>query len=133
MTAGSDWGDAPAVSACHPTRGIYPGNGPHDREQYHLADDSRRRAVRPRYELLYHGLYGDGPLSCVAGGVATQLGAPQTVRIGDIGCLIGALVFARHAPALREMVRPIYTSRGLIQGATLQTQTAVESCLHGHH
>jgi len=31
------------------------------------------------------------------------------------------------------MVRPIYTDLGLIQAATLRTQTAIESGLHGHH
>jgi hypothetical protein len=77
---------------------------------------------------------GTAPLgSLVAGAVAAQRGVPQAVRIGGVGCLLGALVFARYLPALREMVRPIYTNLGLIQAATLRTQTAIESSLHGHH
>jgi len=96
-----------------------------------IVDEEQRGRVMSFYTMAF---MGTAPLgSLVAGGVATQIGAPQTVRIGGVGCLIGALVFARYLPALREMVRPIYTNRGLIQTATLPTQAAIESYLHGHH
>jgi MFS family permease len=96
-----------------------------------IVDEEQRGRVMSFYTMAF---MGTAPLaSLVAGGVAAQIGAPQTVRIGGVGCLIGALVFARHLPALREMVRPIYTDLGLIQAATLRTQTAIESGLHGHH
>jgi MFS family permease len=96
-----------------------------------IVDEEQRGRVMSFYTMAF---LGTAPLgSLVAGGVAAQIGAPQTVRIGGVCCLLGALVFARYLPALREMIRPIYTNLGLIQAATLQTQTAVESCLHGHH
>jgi MFS family permease len=96
-----------------------------------LVDDEHRGRVMSFYTMAF---LGTAPLgSLVAGAVAAQSGAPQAVRIGGVGCLLGALVFARYLPALREMVRPIYTNLGLIQAATLRTQTAIESSLHGHH
>jgi MFS family permease len=96
-----------------------------------IADEEQRGRVMSFYTMAF---LGTAPLgSLVAGTVAAQIGAAQTVQIGGVGCLLGALVFARYLPALREMVRPIYTNRGLIQAATLRTQTAIESCLHGHH
>jgi hypothetical protein len=96
-----------------------------------LVDDEHRGRVMSFYTMAF---LGTAPLgSLVAGAVAAQLGAPLTVRIGGGGCLLGALVFAHYLPALREMMRPIYANLGLIQAATLRTQTAIESWLHGHH
>jgi predicted MFS family arabinose efflux permease len=96
-----------------------------------IVDEEHRGRVMSFYTMAF---MGTAPLgSLVAGGMAAHIGAPQTVRIGGVGCLLGALVFARYLPALREIVRPIYTNLGLIHAATLKTQTAVESCLHGHH
>jgi MFS family permease len=96
-----------------------------------IVDDEHRGRVMSFYTMAF---LGTAPLgSLVAGAVAAQIGAPLTVRIGGGGCLLGALVFAHYLPALREMIRPIYANLGLIQTATLRTQTAIESWLHGHH
>jgi MFS family permease len=96
-----------------------------------IVDEEQRGRVMSFYTMAFLGTAPLGNL--VAGAVAAQLGAPQTVRIGGMGCLIGALVFARYLPALREMIRPIYTNLGLIRAPSLRTQTAIESYLHGHH
>ena len=95
-----------------------------------VAEDQRGR-VMSFYTMAFLGTTPIGSL--IAGSVATHLGAPQTVRMGGLGCLLGACVFARHLPALREMLRPLYTHLGLIQADTLRTQTAIDACLHGHH
>jgi MFS family permease len=96
-----------------------------------IVDEEQRGRVMSFYTMAF---MGTAPLgSLVAGAMAAQIGAPLTVRIGGVGCLLGALVFARYLPALREMIRPIYANLGLIQAATLRTQTAVDACLHGHH
>ena len=55
------------------------------------------------------------------------------LRIGGVGCLLGAIVFARHLPTLRDMIRPIYAKMGLIQDAALRTQRALDAYLHAHH
>jgi MFS family permease len=96
-----------------------------------IVDEEQRGRIMSFYTMAFQGTAPLGSL--VAGSVAAQVGAPVTVRIGGIGCLLGALVFACYLPALREMIRLMYANRGLIQPATLQTQTAIESCLHGHY
>jgi MFS family permease len=96
-----------------------------------IVDEEQRGRVMSFYTMAFLGTAPLGNL--VAGAVAAQLGAPQAVRIGGMGCLLGALVFARYLPALREMIRPIYTNLGLIQAPPLRPQTAIESYLHGHH
>jgi MFS family permease len=96
-----------------------------------LVEDDKRGRVMSLYTMAFMGMAPVGSL--VAGGVATQLGAPQTVRLGGMCCLVGALVFALHLPALGAIVRPIYTNLGLIHAAMLRTQTAIDAWLHVHH
>jgi len=96
-----------------------------------MVDNDKRGRVMSLYTTVFLGL---GPVgSLVAGSVATYFGAPQTVRIGGVGCLLGAIVFAHHLPTLRDLIRPIYAPMGLRQAATLRTQRALDAYLHAHH
>jgi hypothetical protein len=52
--------------------------------------------------------------SLTAGAVAARIGAPWTVFGGGAICVLGALVFSRYLPRLREIVRPIYVERGIL-------------------
>ena len=77
---------------------------------------------------------GTAPVgSLVAGAVATHLTAPHMVRIGGLCCLVGALVFARHLPALRALVRPLSAYRELLQDTTVREPTAMAASLPAHH
>jgi MFS family permease len=96
-----------------------------------LVEDDKRGRVMSLYTMAFMGMAPVGSL--VAGSVATQIGAPLTVRLGGVCCLVGALLFARHLPVLRAIVRPIYANMGPIQAATLRTQTAIDAWLHVHH
>jgi MFS family permease len=96
-----------------------------------LVEDDKRGRVMSLYTMAFMGMAPVG--SMVAGRVATQIGAPQTVQLGGVCCLVGALVFARHLPALRALVRPSYANMGLIHVAMLRTQTAIDTWLHAHH
>jgi hypothetical protein len=71
--------------------------------------------------------------SLVAGTVATHLTAPHMVGIGGLCCLVGALVFARHLPALRALVRPLSANRELLQDTTVREPTAMEARFPAHH
>ena len=58
---------------------------------------------------------GTAPIgSLFAGALAARIGAPWTVFVGGVACLIAALWFSRRLPALREIVRPIYIARGIM-------------------
>jgi MFS family permease len=81
-----------------------------------IVEEAKRGRVMSLYTMTYMGMAPLG--SFLAGSVATQIGAPPTVRLGGLCCLIGALVFARHLPTLREIVRPLYVTRGLMRDAT---------------
>jgi MFS family permease len=96
-----------------------------------IVEDDKRGRVMSLYTTVFLGIAPVGSL--VAGSVAMSLGAPQTVRIGGVGCLLGAIVFARHLPTLRDSVRPIYAKMGLMQDAASRTQRALDASLQAHH
>ena len=96
-----------------------------------LVENDKRGRVMSLYTMAFMGMAPVGSL--VAGSVATQIGVPQTVRLGGVCCLIGACIFALHLPALQAIVRPIYANMGLMHAATLRMQTAIDAWLHVHH
>lgn len=96
-----------------------------------LAEDDKRGRVMSLYTTAFMGMAPVGSL--LAGSVAARLGAPQTLLLGGVCCLVGALVFARHLPAPRVMVQPIYANLGRIRAATLRTQTVIDVRIHVHH
>ena len=77
-----------------------------------IVDESLRGRVMAFYAMAFMGTAPIGSL--FAGALAARIGAPWTVVVGGIACLIGGLWFARRLPALREIVRPIYVTRGII-------------------
>jgi fucose permease len=54
-----------------------------------------------------------------AGALANKIGAPSTVMIGGIFCIIGSMFFAKQLPELRRLVRPVYNQLGLISKSSL--------------
>lgn len=52
--------------------------------------------------------------SLLAGGLANKIGAPNTVMIGGVACILGSLIFAKLLPSLRKVARPIYVEKGII-------------------
>jgi len=96
-----------------------------------IVEEEKRGRILSLYSMVFLGTAPVGSL--VAGTVATHLTAPHMVRIGGLCCLVGALVFARHLPALRAMIRPRSAHREILQDTTGREPTAMEVSLHAHH
>lgn len=77
-----------------------------------IVDDDKRGRVMSFYAMAFLGMAPFGSL--FAGGLASRIGAPTTIMIGGVSCILGAIIFARKLPVLREMVRPIYVRMGII-------------------
>lgn len=77
-----------------------------------IVDDDKRGRVMSFYTMSFMGLAPFGSL--LGGGLASAIGAPDTLLMGGISCLLGAVVFARELPELRKLVHPIYTQMGII-------------------
>jgi MFS family permease len=77
-----------------------------------VVDEDKRGRVMSFYAMAFRGMTPFGSL--LAGGLANKIGAPNTLMIGGISCILGSLMFARKLPLLRQMVRPIYVKMGII-------------------
>lgn len=77
-----------------------------------IVDDHKRGRVMGFFAMAFLGTMSVGGFC--AGAIARHIGAPATVILGGSLCIVGAIVFGRMLPRLREIVRPIYRERGLL-------------------
>jgi MFS family permease len=77
-----------------------------------IVDDDKRGRVMSFYAMAFMGMVPFGSL--LAGLLAGRIGAPRTVILGGLACLLAAAAFARALPALRAQVRPIYVRLGIV-------------------
>jgi len=77
-----------------------------------LVEEDKRGRIMSFYTMAFMGMVPFGSL--LAGSLANNLGAPQTVMIGGIACILGSIMFAKKLPSLRRMVRPIYVEKGIL-------------------
>ena len=89
-----------------------------------IVDDNKRGRVMSFYTMAFVGTVPFGSL--LAGGLTPILGAPNTLIIGGVFCISGALFFACKLPELKKMVRPIYVRLGIISEVFSGIQTATE-------
>jgi hypothetical protein len=54
--------------------------------------------------------------SLFAGTVAERIGAPKTIALGGLICIVAAAVFAQRLPALRVEARQLIVAQGLAGG-----------------
>ena len=69
-----------------------------------LVDDDKRGRVMSLYTMAIRGMVPLGSL--VAGGLASQIGAPATLTLGGICCVLGALLFATRRTAFKVPATP---------------------------
>jgi len=77
-----------------------------------IVDDDKRGRVMSFYTMAFMGTAPFGSL--LAGWLANIIGTPNTILVGGISCILGALIFTRKLPELRKMIRPIYVRLGFI-------------------
>ena len=89
-----------------------------------IVDEDKRGRVMSFYAMALRGMAPFGSL--FAGGLASTIGAPNTLMIGGASCILGSLMFARKLPLLREMIRPIYVRMGIVSEAASKIQKATK-------
>lgn len=77
-----------------------------------IVEERLRGRVMAFYAMAFLGTAPIGSL--IAGAAAARFGSTATIFGGGVVCLLGAFWFARHLPALRALVRPIYIERGIV-------------------
>jgi MFS family permease len=89
-----------------------------------IVDDEKRGRVMSFYVMAFLGTAPFGSL--MAGTLSARIGAPQTLFIGGMCCIAGALWFARALPMLRRAIHPIYIKMGILPEIASGLQTATE-------
>ncbi len=86
-----------------------------------VTEEHLRGRVMAFYTMAFLGTAPIGSL--LAGVAASRIGASNTIILGGVACMIGAIWLATRLPSLRALVRPIYVERGLLSATeALQTK-----------
>jgi MFS family permease len=78
-----------------------------------ILEEDKRGRVMSFFTVAFVGIAPFGSFG--AGLMADTIGPRDTLLIGAVCCLVGAAMFARHLPNIREKVRPIYVKMGIIK------------------
>ena len=92
-----------------------------------MVPDNLRGRVMALYSMMFMGMAPFGAL--LGGALADRVGAPVTVAIGGVACVLGAMWFGRGLPELRVEARRLILAQGLAGGEPEQeiaTTQAVE-------
>jgi MFS family permease len=92
-----------------------------------IVQEDKRGRVMSFYTIAIMGMTPLGSL--LAGWLASRIGAPETLMISGVICIISAAVFFSRLPVMRAMVRPIYVELGIIPevASGIQAATALQT------
>ena len=79
-----------------------------------MVPDRLRGRVMAVYSMMFMGMAPLGAL--MAGALAQPLGAPTTVAIGGIACIVGGLTFGLRLPVLRGPARELIVAQQMAAG-----------------
>lgn len=85
-----------------------------------IVDDDKRRRIMSFYDMAFTGMAPFGSL--MAGSLASHIGAPDTLAISGLVCVLGSLLFLTKLPLIRKLVRPIYVHMGIIRELPTELQ-----------
>jgi MFS family permease len=86
-----------------------------------LVPDKLRGRMMGLYSMMFMGM---APLGALGAGVAADvLGAPMTVAIGGVICVLGAAVFTRFLPQFRAEASQIIGAQGMASGDPAESVT----------
>jgi MFS family permease len=78
-----------------------------------IVEERLRGRVMAFYTMAF---LGTAPIGSLLGGfLAAHIGTQRTILLGGLACILGGLWFDRKLPGLRDLVRPIYIERGIIE------------------
>jgi MFS family permease len=77
-----------------------------------LVDDDKRGRVMALFSMAFLGVAPLGSL--LSGAVATWFGAPTSIAIAGVICLLAATTFALNIKRLRPVIRPVYQAKGIL-------------------
>jgi MFS family permease len=79
-----------------------------------MVPDALRGRVMAVYSMMFMGMAPFGAL--FAGSMAGQIGAPRTVAVGGVVCIVAGFLFRLRLPALRAEARQLIVAQELAGG-----------------
>lgn len=89
-----------------------------------IVEEDKRGRVMSFFAVSFMGMAPFGSLG--AGTMSGIIGPRETLLLGAACCLVGATIFARQLPRIRESVRPIYVKMGIITEVAQGMESAAE-------
>ena len=77
-----------------------------------IVEEGKRGRVMSFYTVAFMGMAPFGSL--LAGALARAIGAPLTVMLSGVVCIVGAIWFATRLRSIQEIIRPIYIDLGIL-------------------
>jgi MFS family permease len=77
-----------------------------------IVEDDKRGRIMSFYAMAFTGTMPFG--SFLSGSLASRIGAPNTLLIGGLACILGSIMFGRQLPKLRPLVRSVYVKKGIL-------------------
>jgi MFS family permease len=87
-----------------------------------MVPDQLRGRVMSIYSMMFMGMAPIGAL--LSGAVAHVMGAPATVAMGGVLCLVAAVGFSLFLPSVRTTARQLIMAQGLTGGAPAEMETS---------
>ena len=85
-----------------------------------IVDEDKRGRIMSFYAMAFMGMAPFGSL--LAGSLASKIGAPHTLVISGVACVIASLLFLAKLPLIRKLVRPIYVQMGIVREMPTELQ-----------
>jgi len=85
-----------------------------------LVDEKMRGRVMSYYTMAFVGMAPFGSL--LSGALAHAIGAPCTVMLSGVACILGALWFWSRLRSIRKEMRPIYERMGIVPQAGIAAE-----------
>lgn len=87
-----------------------------------MVPDQLRGRVMALYSMMFMGM---APIGALCGGaLAHRAGAPLTIAVGGVACILGAIWFGRQLPAMRIEARRLIVAQGMAGGEPAQELNA---------
>jgi MFS family permease len=89
-----------------------------------LVDEKMRGRVMSYYTMAFVGMAPFGSL--LAGALAHAIGAPRTVMVSGVACILGSIWFWTQLKSIRKDMRPIYERLGIVPQRNLVIEESAE-------
>jgi MFS family permease len=89
-----------------------------------VAEDNMRGRVMSFYTMAFFGMAPFGSL--LAGSMAKVFGAPMTLSIGGIVCIVAAIYFAFKLPVIKKTILPVYIKKKISNELTIEINPLTE-------